>query len=183
MKIDIDKLNTIDLSKLSTLIMEDEFRGYFLDVPGKEHYKLLAYFSNQHENSTLLDIGSYKGCSALALSYNDSNNVISFDIRSDLKRIYEYPKNVQFIVDDISNGNYNDIILSSPFIMLDTDHDGIFEHMFYEYLKDIKYKGLVLLDDIHYNDAMKLFWNSIKHEKYDISEFGHHSGTGLVIFN
>ena len=49
--------------------------------------------------------------------------------------------------------------------------------------QNIKYKGYLMLDDIYYNDAMRNFWSSIVEEKYDISNIGHHSGTGLVIFN
>jgi len=181
--IDIQQLEQIDLSEIGKLVIEDEFRNYFLDAPGREHYKLLSYYSTQYSNTTLLDIGSYKGCSALALSYNGTNTVKSFDISTGLKQLYSYPTNVEFIVDDVSKPEYKSLIMSSPFIMLDTDHNGIFEHMFYEYLKDIKYTGTVMFDDINFNEAMKLFWKSIKHEKYDLTDIGHHSGTGLVIFN
>jgi hypothetical protein len=38
------------------------------------------------------------------------------------------------------------------------------------------------LDDINLNNPMKEFWNVITEDKYDISEYGHWSGTGLVIF-
>jgi hypothetical protein len=39
-----------------------------------------------------------------------------------------------------------------------------------------------MLDDIHLNDDMKLFWNNITEEKYDLTSIGHWSGTGLVVF-
>jgi len=63
-----------------------------------------------------------------------------------------------------------------------TDHDGIFEIHFHKYLQNIKYKGLLMLDDIKLNKSMVNYWDSIKEEKFDISHVGHHSGTGLVIF-
>jgi hypothetical protein len=175
-------LNNIDLSKYASFIIEDEFRDYYLGEAGSEHYRLLAHLSNQYTDSALLDIGTYKGCSSLALAHNPKNLVKSFDIRSGLRSISDYPDNIEYIVDDITESKYLDLISSSPLILLDTDHDGIFEQKFYLHLKSINWSGLLLLDDINYNDPMRDFWNSITEEKYDITHIGHHSGTGLVIF-
>jgi hypothetical protein len=181
--LDKEKINQIDLSQFKDLILETEFRNYFLDSPGKEHYKLLGYISSIVNFETLLDIGTYKGCSALALALNPDNQVKSFDIRDGLRNISGHPYNVEFIIDNIVNEKYKDLVLSSKFIILDTDHEGTFEHEFYNYLKSIGYKGTLMLDDIKFSKPMEDFWSRITHEKYDISEIGHHSGTGLVIFN
>jgi hypothetical protein len=181
MKIDESKLKAIDLTSLSINITNYEHKRYFLSECGSEHYKLLAYFSSIYNNVTLLDIGTYKGCSALALAYNPTNQVKSFDIRFGLRDISNYPNNVEFIVDNIINEEYKSLVLSSKFIILDTDHLGDFEHEFYKYLKTIGYKGILLLDDIKLNNEMKEFWNSITEEKYDMSDVGHITGTGLVI--
>ena len=40
---------------------------------GKEHYKLLSYLSTLFNNSIIIDIGTHRGSSALALSYNSTN--------------------------------------------------------------------------------------------------------------
>jgi len=175
-------VNNIDLTNLSTLILEEEFRNYFLSDPGQEHYKLLGYFSTKYDNSTLLDIGTFKGCSALALSFNPTNKVVSFDIVPETRQLSHEPENVQFIVDDILKEEYKDLILQSPLILLDTFHDGVFEHTFYYYLRDIGYKGLLLLDNTKLNEQMRQFWDDVHQEKYDVSLFGHSTGTGLVIF-
>lgn len=176
------QLRSIDIQSLSSHIVETEYVEYFLDSPGREHYKLLAYFSTQYSNSTLLDVGTYKGCSALALSYNKTNSIKSFDVATGLRTVQNAPENIEFIVDDVTNEEHIDLILNSPFILLDTDHDGPFEHKFYQHIKQIGYKGLLMLDDTKLNTAMIEFWDSITEEKYDITEFGHHSGTGIVIF-
>lgn len=181
--IDSSKLNTIDLSNFAEYIVEEEYRNYFLDIPGREHYKLLAYYSLQFNDSCILDIGTYKGCSALALAFNERNEVKSFDIRSGLRNISNAPSNIEFILDDILNPKYRDLILNSPLILLDTDHLGEFENTFYDYLQNIGYKGLLLLDDIKLNTEMKDFWENITKQKFDLSDVGHHSGTGLVNFN
>ncbi len=180
---DYQTTNAIDLSQLAPTVVETEFRNYFLDVPGKEHYKLLGYFSMQYSNVSLLDVGTYKGCSALSLSLNPTNKVHSFDVRHNLRKLHTEPSNIEFIVDDILKEQYKELVIQSPFIILDTDHEGSFEHTFYKHLKSLNYKGILLLDDTKLNNAMKEFWNSITEEKYDVSEIGHHSGTGIVIFN
>jgi hypothetical protein len=164
------------------LVIEEEFRGYFLSEPGLEHYKLLSHISLLYNNVNLLDIGTYKGCSALALSYNTTNKIYSFDINAGLVNLKSpVPDNIHFIVDDILNEQYVELIMSSPMIFLDTYHDGPFEHAFLNHLIQNKWTGYLLLDDIYLNDAMKSFWDSIQYEKFDISYIGHHSGTGLVI--
>lgn len=175
------ELEDIDLLGNADVINEEEYRNYYLGNPGQEHYKLLAYYSTQFNDSILLDIGTYKGCSALALAHNPTNQVKSFDIRFGLRNISDYPDNIEFIVDNIINKEYESLILSSKFIILDTDHLGEFEHEFYKHLKTIGYKGILLLDDIKLNAPMMEFWDSITDEKHDISNIGHHSGTGLVI--
>lgn len=182
MNINETELHSIDLSEIASYIIEDQFRGYFLDNPGKEHYKLLAHFSTRYQNTTLLDIGTYKGCSSLAMSYNLNNQVKSFDIHPNLRRLNGNPKNIEYIIGDITDSQFVDTLLSSPFILLDTDHDGPFEYKFYEHLKSIKWNGTLMLDDISLNNPMRDFWSEIVEEKYDLSHYGHHSGTGLVIF-
>ncbi len=181
MELDLKQINAIDLSTLGEIITQPEFKQYFVSEGGREHYKLLAYFSTLFEDEILLDIGTYKGCSSLALSYNIKNNVKSFDL-GDFKQISKNLDNIDYILGDFTNDEYKELVMSSPLIMLDTDHEGPFEHKAYQYLKDINWVGYLLLDDIHLNEPMKEFWNQIDNEKYDITSMGHWSGTGLVIF-
>ena len=171
-----------DLTQLASLIEEEEFKQYFLGEPGRDHYYLLASFSFLQDNTTLLDIGTYKGCSALALSLNPTNKVISFDIVGGLTRLKAVPSNVEFRIADVISGEYDQLILASPLILLDTEHKGPYEHAFYQHLKAIKYKGKLLLDDIHLNTEMESFWNTIEKPKQDITEHGHYTGTGIVEF-
>ena len=37
-------------------------------------------------------------------------------------------------------------------------------------------------DDIHLSRQMDNFWDGLKNDKYDLTEIGHHSGTGIAIF-
>ena len=181
MKFKKEKIDKIDLSELGAYVNNEEYRGYFLEKAGQEHYKLLAYISTTYSGKTLIDIGTNRGCSSLALAYNPENTVESFDLY-ELKELSYLPLNINYTIDNILSGKYEDMIKESPFIMLDTFHDGVFEREFYAYLQSIKWKGMLLLDDILLNDPMKEFWNDITEEKYDISNVGHITGTGIVIF-
>lgn len=175
-------LDALDINELGNYVISDEHRGYFLEKSGNEHYRLLSYLSLQSDNNKFLDIGTFKGCSALAMSKNPKSIVNSFNLYDELDLSFK-PTNINFYVDDIMKSEYKEMILSSSYIFLDTFHDGIFENQFYNYLDEIQYKGLLILDDIIYFSALKTFWETIQKEKYDISHIGHWAGTGLVYFN
>ena len=185
MKYIINEINNIDLNDLSMddyqLINNLEYQNYFKSPSSLEHYRLLTYLSNKVSNSTFVDIGTLKGCSALALSNNKTNIIYSFNLSNELQ-LNESPNNIKFIIDDVMNDKYKEILLQSKLILLDTFHDGTFEKLFYNYLKKINYRGSLLLDDIKLNNEMVEFWESIDYEKYDISHIGHISGTGIVYF-
>jgi hypothetical protein len=116
--------------------------------------------------------------SALALSYNKSNKVKTYDI---IKLLPENPNvdNIEYILGDSTKDTD---LKNCPVIFLDVDHDGIYEDIFYDHLKSINWKGILILDDIHLNEPMIKFWNRIEEEKHDITNIGHWSGTGLVVF-
>ena len=60
MELNLKQINDINLSELGDIITEQEFKQYFVSDGGREHYKLLAYFSTLFENEILLDIGYYR---------------------------------------------------------------------------------------------------------------------------
>jgi hypothetical protein len=177
-----EQLDNIDLFPYSQRINSLEYQGYFMSKSGQEHYRLLSYISQNNNGIDILDIGTLKGCSALALSVNQSNLIRSFNVGNELD-LNLLPDNVQFFIDDITKEEYQNVILGSKYILLDTYHDGVFETQFVNYLISINYKGFLLLDDIHLNFEMERFWNSITIEKYDITSIGHSTGTGVVYFN
>ena len=173
-------LNEIDLNTLVTFILDEEYKCYFLAEAGKEHHRLLSFMS-KNISGDIVEIGAYKGTSALALSFNDMNQVYSFDIKH-ITALSGIRNNIKFITDNDCINNYKSIVLGAKLVFLDVNHDGLYENKVYQFLIDNNYKGLLLLDDIYLNKAMKAFWNSIKKEKKDLTDIGHWSGTGLVIF-
>jgi hypothetical protein len=131
---------------------------------------------------TILDVGTNWGDSAISLSQNPKNKVITYDI----EHIWNYPfsvnyPNLEFKLMDIIKES-EDIIMSSKIIFLDIAHDGIQEKSFTDLLSKIGYKGYVFCDDIHlpWEPLMETWWNSLNIEKYDLTDIGHSWGTGFI---
>ena len=178
LKVTAEELNAINLSKYLKSTDDLGFpKGWFYMDAGLEHYRLLVYISQLYKGVTLLDIGSYQGSSAIALSFNKKNKVISYDIVHQPEIADIKIPNIKFIKGDVLKDE-----ITAPFIILDTYHDGTFEQKFVNHLHKINYKGLVMFDDIYLNNEMTNFWDALKNEKYDLTEIGHHTGTGIAIF-
>jgi hypothetical protein len=186
----IINFNDIQALQLQCNIPNEEY----IRPAGIEHYKLLSYLSKQINNAIIFDIGTHKGFSALALSHNKNNTVYTFDLydkinEEDKKNLWSN-NNVKFstdnLMDDLTRNKWKDLILNSSIIFIDIDpHEGTEEYKFYLWLKENKYKGLLILDDIFYFKEMRdNIWHKIPNiEKYDLTRFGHWSGTGFVVFN
>lgn len=185
MNIDFAKINSVNFDVFNSIIVkgtDEEFYG----VPGKEHYRLLAYLSTLVNNATILDIGTHMGSSALALSYNESNTVISYDIvTKNINPSITARKNIQWKTENLLYVLDKELIMSCPIIFLDIDpHYGVLEYQFYMQLKEWSYAGILICDDIwHFEDMRNNFWYKIEDQyKYDITDYGHFSGTGIVSF-
>ena len=182
----LSNLSNEVLDELDILFSEQikcsDYKKYYTDKSSMEHYRLLAYLSLNLDENILLDVGTLKGSSALALANNIKNKVYSFNIGDELD-LYDYPNNIEFIIDNILNGEYDSLIKSSSIILLDTFHDGGFERNFLNHIVGLGFKGILLCDDIYLNQNMIDFWDSITQEKIDLTKFGHWSGTGAVLIN
>lgn len=180
-----EELNQIDFSfyKEHTAKLSN-YPGYLYMPAGREHYRLLAYISSLFNNNLLIDVGTFQGFSALAMGYNKSNRVLSYDIArtKEVDLIIEnkaLAQNIEFRMNGISEDAG---ILRSPFIILDVDHGGRFEVAFINMLIGNKWHGLMLMDDIRIVPILTAIWNRMPLEKYDLTDKGHWSGTGLVVF-
>jgi hypothetical protein len=183
-----EKVNDIDLNDLYKYTKWSPFERYFKLDMGKEHYKLLAFLSKQCEDGdTIYDIGTFQGYSALALSYNSKVNVVTYDLVNHITTVLPSPKdvqNIQFKIADCTNANELKELAKAPLIFLDVDpHDGVQEPQIFTALQNAGFRGILLLDDIHLNEGMRKFWDWVPLKKYDITKYGHFSGTGLVVFD
>lgn len=151
-----------------------------------EHYKLLYYFTTLFTDELILDLGTRDGLSALCLAYNKKNNVITYDLidkPNELLQFEDKLPNLTFKKMNVFDESL-DIFKKSKIIFLDLDpHDGIQETRFISLLEEIGYNGIVICDDIHWFPRMKQWWNNLKQTKYDVTQFGHGSGTGLIDFS
>jgi hypothetical protein len=189
-------INKNDLLKLNTTSFYEKYvninaagKDMFANI-GDQHYKLLSYFSTLFNNSNILDIGTHKGHSALALAYNETNIIHTFDIVDNVEPNIKNVKNIKFYKDNLFDKNifqkWTEIILSCPFIFLDVDpHNGNMEYEFFNFIKEINYQGFIICDDIWYFKEMRdNFWYKIEDEfKYDLTDLGHWSGTGILTLN
>ena len=187
----------IDSKAILAAVDYTAFRGIISDCPefygeiGREHYKLLSYLSTFYNGETIIDIGTHRGSSALALSYNPSNTIYTFDIHNKVENAgIKSRDNIVFSFDNLfepaAQATWKARILSAPFIFLDVDpHNGSMEIEFYTWLKKIDYKGFVICDDIWYFKEMRdNFWYRVPAgERHDLTHLGHWSGTGIINFS
>jgi len=164
-------------------VIDEETDEYYHKESGSEHYRLLLFISTLLNQQIIFDVGTNYALSAISLSRNPQNRVVSYDIIDKFDKKFKEDKlnfdNLELIVGDCREDKRLD---ECSFIFFDAEHDGIFENQFYNHLVSINWKGLLLLDDIHLNPPMSSFWNSITQIKYDITNKGHWSGTGIVHF-
>ncbi len=180
-----DAINNMDLSCLNEFVEwhKDNYK-YFNMSAGTEHYKLLSYLSTVISCSKIIDIGTFLGFSAVALSFLPDKKVISYDIYDCISDNVKSAKNKANITLKIMNCLKDiDTIIDTSLVMIDIDHEGNNELDILNALRKANYKGLILLDDIYLNNEMKQLWNDIPEKKIDISEYGHYSGTGIVIMD
>lgn len=181
---DLDKM---DMDKWRRSIHGETFDEWS-DWSGRQHYRLLIEISRRCNNETIIDIGTHLGFSAFALSQNPTNTVYTFDIMDKVRceAVLAQP-NIHRVLEDFWNPEIRDkwreTVLSAKIIFLDVDpHNGVMETQFYQWLKDIGYRGYLVCDDIYYFKEMRdHFWRWIP-DTYDLTKYGHFSGTGLVDF-
>lgn len=178
------ELDKFDLSHLENLgfMMQNNL----LYPPGDSPFKLYAYLSTLFDDGIILDVGTEYGNSALALSYNEKNTILSYNILDEgASRINR--KNIFWKIMDFREDKFIDYD-SVKLICIDVDpHDGRQEIEMFKFLQDKNWKGILVFDDIHVNEKMNTFWESIvpidldEDVKYDITHVGHSSGTGIIL--
>jgi predicted O-methyltransferase YrrM len=161
--------------------------------PG-EHYRLLAGVLQSLRPSTIVEIGTYTGLSALAMleAMPTESRLVTFDVipwnelpNSALnQRDFKSPRLEQRIA-DLANpdrfGEHAELLREADILFVDGPKDVRFERAFLDNLAtiDLPRKPILLFDDIRVWNMLKI-WRSIGHPKLDLTSFGHWSGTGLV---
>jgi predicted O-methyltransferase YrrM len=167
-------------------------RRYYESKSGMNEYRLYSYLSTFFNNITILDIGTFNGRSAIALSHNENNKVISYDVTNYINNnnhnIYS-KKNVTFHIKNVLDDLNKELVENVKIVMIDIDHYETNELIIINKLKELNFSGIIILDDItHHPDSdinicMNRLWNNITDTKYDFIKYGHFSGTGIVVIN
>jgi len=176
----------VDLSSFYKYVDWHDCFTFFKDDMGQNHCKLLAYLSYQLPNGAkVADLGTFLGQSAVPLAANPEVHVITYDIEDFLpegKTTCKQMPNVFFI-----KGNCLDYIgqfQDADVVFLDVaPHDGVQEQRIFSELSTRNFRGLLICDDIYYSDPMKSWWASIPIKKLDVTNYGHWSGTGIIVFD
>jgi len=165
---------------------------YYNNHSGLNEYRLYSYLSTFFNDTIILDIGTYTGRSAVSLSHNETNKVISYDIENHINNkdhiIYSKP-NIEFKIKNVLEDLNEELIKKVKIVMIDIDHFGNNELEIINKLKELNFSGLIILDDITnhpdetINFCMNKLWSDLIDTKIDFLEYGHASGTGILIIN
>ena len=211
--IDYTKIRQMDKSPLHRVkeFTVESYEQYMLSEAGREHYPFLSYMSASYGDCRhITDIGTRYVAPSLAIGSNLKTPVWTFDIPLSTERqaafrgkseeewqkqVHDVGVNVKFHNLDLLKVSKEDLrtYLGTFFVMLDTFHEPDsqpFEREFFQRMLDIGYKGILGLDDIHFNPEMERWWKELQdgaalgaYKTYDITEVGHFSGTGIVDFS
>ena len=144
--------------------------------PAVDHYRLWTWIGYQYNDIIIAEIGTMDGCGTLALSANPANEVYTYDIAM-YNETVRYPKNAH---SGLVYPEYMDEVVKAEVIVYDAAHEGVEEREFLDELIKREWHGLLFLDDIHLNEPMIKFWESITQYKEDWTDRGHECGTGVV---
>lgn len=152
----------------------------FINEPaGVNHYRLLRWFGERFNE--IADIGTYMGFSAAALAYS-GKDVVSFDTTFEHRHLkLKALSNIHFHLSS-STDVFPQWVENCDLVLVDTWHEGIMERNIYNWLVKNNWKGVLIYDDIYYNDAMREFWESLPEPKIDATHIGHITGTGIIEF-
>ncbi len=164
--------------------------------PG-EHYRLLAGLVAYLKPTTIIEVGTETGLSAICMKkyLPPDGHLVTFDLIP-----WKEFSNTCLMDEDFTDGRlkqeladlanpvtfktYVPLLAKADFIFLDGPKDGHFEPALAALLDTVPFTKppLVLFDDIRDRNMLR-FWRELKHSKLDISSFGHWTGTGLVAWS
>ena len=161
--------------------------------PG-EHYRLLAALVKLLQPKRVLEIGTFRGMSALALKkfLPVAGKITTFDIVpwESVSDTFLRPEDfeddrLQQQIGDLSDAAafelHRSLIQETELLFVDGPKDGVFERKLLRQLETVDFHQplLLVMDDIRFWNMLAT-WHEIERPKLDLTSFGHWSGTGLV---
>jgi hypothetical protein len=190
-----EELDSIDMMPIYNKFWPVPEREYLLAPAGVEHYRLLKWisdnveFANMPMRNQILEIGTYMGFSAGCFASNEKRFIYSVDISFDFyHNLLPRPNISLHKYESTVDQPVPDYLMLAPLVFVDTWHEGLIEKSIFDMCMGLTestpWRGILIYDDIYYNDAMKEFWTSVKHPgKIDATHIGHHTGTGIIDFS
>jgi hypothetical protein len=211
-----DSMRDVSLAWAEPYVAWHEQRRYL--QRGDELYRLLACIATQMRDATFVAVPTDLGFAALALATDAQergNRVLALDSEDKLPPrsataapVEEEEQRGRDVRDvravtcmkkpdgpmDASEIAATVVKAGASLLLLDTaPHDGVLERRVVAELAAAGYRGLLVLDDIQLNDAMKAAWAAIVAEAaspacatrraIDVTDHAHWSGTGVVAFD
>ena len=161
--------------------------------PG-EHYRLLAALVKLLQPERVLEIGTFRGLSALALKkfLPSAGKIVTFDVVpwKSLSDTCLRPEDfeddrLRQQIGDLSDTAvfelHRSLIQQTELLFVDGAKDGVFERKLLQQLETVDFHKplLLVIDDIRFWNMLAI-WQDIARPKLDLTSFGHWSGTGLV---
>lgn len=161
--------------------------------PG-EHYRLLAALVKLLQPKRILEVGTFRGLSALALKkfLPSDGRITTFDVApwDSIPETCLLPEDfederLRQQIGDLSDAAvfelHRGLIQETELLFVDGPKDGVFERKLLQQLEAVDFHKplLVVMDDIRFWNMLAI-WQDIARPKLDLTSFGHWSGTGLV---
>ena len=161
--------------------------------PG-EHYRLLAALVKLLQPKRVVEVGTFRGLSALALKkfLPAAGKITTFDVvpwdslaDSCLRQEDFEDDRLRQQIGDLSEAAvfefHRGLIQETELLFVDGPKDGVFESKLLRQLEMVDFHKplLVVMDDIRFWNMLAI-WQDIARPKLDLTSFGHWSGTGLV---
>jgi predicted O-methyltransferase YrrM len=183
-----------DISLTDVSLRQRSHKPDYPEIWPGEHYRLLAAVVTVLQPSTVVEIGTYRGLSALCLKkfLPVGGKITTFDIVSweqfddtclnpgdfDDGRLVQIKGNLS---DPTTFNLHRALMSNAQLIFVDGPKDGVFERTFLQLLATLRDASpkVLILDDIR-TWNMLATWREISFPKLDLTSFGHWTGTGLV---
>jgi predicted O-methyltransferase YrrM len=167
-------------------------RQYLSNFPG-EHYHLLASLVRCLKPAHVTEIGTYTGLSALSIltALDPGANLTTYDVvpwgevEASALRPEDFAdgrleQRIGNLADGVFYRQNEDVLLDSDLIFVDGPKDGRFEPAFIKLLLSTPRSkpALLMFDDIRLWNMLRV-WADLPLPKFDLTSFGHWSGTGI----
>lgn len=179
---------SIDLDDLA--LRSDPQDAIFVKTWPGEHYRLLAGLARVWQPKLIVEIGTFKGHSAAALSVGlpQRGRIVTYDlvpwtsISGAVLEGYEsvVEQRLGNLADPVFRSSQLRTLQDADMIVVDGPKDGRFEPQVVRILSELSCrKRLVVFDDIRLLQMVRL-WRDLQLLKLDATSLGHWSGTGLA---